>query len=174
MSVAAVPCTYAANTAGLMLKTIQVTAAADEMKPTTWSTFIVSFTLAVTNPPDLVDTNPTLNTRIYNPLNNFIYAKSDADATTVFKVVIGSRTATSFDTAGDSVARVAFGADPMTSTGHLYGAGVYSEVYCTGSADYNGGTSTALVINVNTLPSNCNSLDADNITPSGGYAAAGP
>jgi hypothetical protein len=62
----------------------------------------------------------------------------------------------------------------MTSTGHLYGAGVYSEVYCTGSADYNGGDSTALVVNVATLPSNCNSLDADNITPAAGYAGAGP
>jgi hypothetical protein len=27
----------------------------------------------------------------------------------------------------------------MTSTGHLYGAGIYSEVFCTGSADYNAG-----------------------------------
>jgi hypothetical protein len=62
----------------------------------------------------------------------------------------------------------------MTSTGHLYGAGVYSEVYCTGSADYNGGESTALVVNVATLPSNCASLDADNITPAAGYAGAGP
>jgi hypothetical protein len=43
----------------------------------------------------------------------------------------------------------------MTSVGHLYGAGVYSEVYCVGSADYNLGEGTATVSNVVTLPSNC-------------------
>jgi hypothetical protein len=44
----------------------------------------------------------------------------------------------------------------MSSTGHLYGAGIYSEVFCTGSADYNNGeASSALVVSVATLPSNC-------------------
>jgi len=44
----------------------------------------------------------------------------------------------------------------MTSTGHLYGAGVYSEMFCVGSAEYNGGAGTeALVASVTTLPSNC-------------------
>jgi len=44
----------------------------------------------------------------------------------------------------------------MTSTGHLYGAGVYSEVYCAGSANYNNGAADpALVASVDTLPSNC-------------------
>jgi len=64
----------------------------------------------------------------------------------------------------------------MTSTGHLYGAGIYSEVFCTGSADYNAGTgSNALVVNVATLPSNCASLSAVNINPASGYVNnAGP
>jgi hypothetical protein len=31
----------------------------------------------------------------------------------------------------------------MTTTGHLYGAGVYSEMFCVGSAEYNGGEGTA-------------------------------
>lgn len=43
----------------------------------------------------------------------------------------------------------------MTSTGHLYGAGVYSEVYCVGSANYNNGGSTSTVATVATVPSNC-------------------
>jgi hypothetical protein len=45
----------------------------------------------------------------------------------------------------------------MSSTGHLYGAGIYSEVFCTGSADYNNGlhATNFLVASVGTLPSNC-------------------
>lgn len=44
----------------------------------------------------------------------------------------------------------------MTTTGHLYGAGVYSEMFCVGSAEYNPGiAATALVVSVTTLPSNC-------------------
>jgi hypothetical protein len=45
----------------------------------------------------------------------------------------------------------------MTSAGHLLGAGVYSEVYCVGSADYNKGESVGspTIANVVTLPSNC-------------------
>jgi len=75
MSVAKPECTYAANAAGTFVKTIKVTAAADDMKPgANWATWKVSFTLEVTNPTDLVDTNPTLNTRIYNPNNNMVYA----------------------------------------------------------------------------------------------------
>jgi len=158
MSVAKPECTYAANAAGTFVKTIKVTAAADDMRPEAgdWSTWKVSFTLEVTNPADLVDTDPTLNTRIYNPLNNHLYAKSDDDSTTVFKVVIGSRTSTSFDVASDSVARVAFGANPMTSAGHLYGAGVYAEAYCVGSTDYNFGTGGSdSSADITTLPSNC-------------------
>jgi hypothetical protein len=95
--------------------------------------------LEVTNPTDVVVDSPKLTTRIVHPTKNFIYAQSLEDTTTVFAVVIVDRTSTSFDVTGDSVARVAFGANPMTSTGHLYGAGVYSEVYCVGSADYNKG-----------------------------------
>jgi hypothetical protein len=53
------------------------------------------------------------------------------------------------------IARVAFGANPMTSAGHLYGAGVYSEVYCVGSANYNNGGATSTVVTVATVPSNC-------------------
>jgi hypothetical protein len=93
--------------------------------------------MEVTNPTDVVVDSPALTTRIVHPTKNFIYAQSIADSTTVFAVVIVARTSTSFDVAGDSVARVAFGANPMTSTGHLYGAGVYSEVYCVGSDTYN-------------------------------------
>jgi hypothetical protein len=172
-------CTYAANSAGLFLKTIQVTAAADDMRPgsiANWGTWVVSFTLKVTNPSDLIDTNPTLNTIIYNPTTNYIYAKSTADATTVFKVVIGARDPTTFGVPKDSTARVAFGADPMTATGNLYGAGVYSEVFCAGSAIYNFGehATNFIVANAPTLPSNCASFDADNITPTNGYAGAGP
>jgi hypothetical protein len=76
MSTASPPCTYAANTAGLFLKTITVTAAADDMRPVAgaWGTWVVSFTLEVTNPADLIDTNPTLNTKIYHPDTNYIYA----------------------------------------------------------------------------------------------------
>jgi hypothetical protein len=92
--------------------------------------------MEVTNPTDVTVDSPALTTRIVHPTKNFIYAES-TDPTTVFAVVIGARTATSFDVAGDSIARVAFGANPMTSTGHLYGAGVYSEVYCVGSDTYN-------------------------------------
>jgi len=44
----------------------------------------------------------------------------------------------------------------MTTTGHLYGAGVYSEMFCVGSAEYNDGkASAATVVSVDTLPSNC-------------------
>jgi hypothetical protein len=44
----------------------------------------------------------------------------------------------------------------MTTTGHLYGAGVYSEMFCVGSKEYNDGeVSSALVASVTTLPSNC-------------------
>ena len=52
---------------------------------------------------------------------------------------------------------MAFGANPMTSAGHLLGAGVYSEVYCVGSADYNKGESVGspTIATVATLPSNC-------------------
>jgi hypothetical protein len=47
MSVAKPECTYAANSAGLSLKTIKVTAAADDMRPVAgaWSTWVVSFTM---------------------------------------------------------------------------------------------------------------------------------
>jgi len=70
MSVAKPECTYAADSAGLFLKTIKVTAAADSMAPgANWATWDVSFTMEVTNPTDLADTNPTLNTKIYNPNN---------------------------------------------------------------------------------------------------------
>jgi hypothetical protein len=91
----------------------------------------------VTNPADNLYDSPTLTTRIVHPTKNLIFAQSINDATTVFAVVIGTRTSTSFDVVGDSIARVAFGANPMISTGHLYGAGVYAETYCVGSADYN-------------------------------------
>jgi len=76
MSAAKPDCTYAANAAGLSLKTIKATAAADDMRPVAgaWGTWIVSFTLEVTNPTDLIDTSPTLNTKIYNPLNGKLYA----------------------------------------------------------------------------------------------------
>jgi len=76
MSVAKPTCAYAANAAGLFTKTISVTAAADDMRPTAgaWSTWIVSFTMDVTNPADLIDTNPTINTIIINPNTNYIYA----------------------------------------------------------------------------------------------------
>jgi hypothetical protein len=69
MSVAKPECTYAANAAGTFVKTIKVTAAADDMRPASgdWSTWKVSFTLEVTNPTDLIGFSPTLNTRIYNP-----------------------------------------------------------------------------------------------------------
>jgi hypothetical protein len=44
----------------------------------------------------------------------------------------------------------------MTSTGHLYGAGVYAEVYCTSSVDYNPGDASATATaSVDWLPSNC-------------------
>jgi len=44
----------------------------------------------------------------------------------------------------------------MTSTGHLYGAGVYAEVFCVGSKEYGVGTTgTAKVAAVLSLPSNC-------------------
>jgi hypothetical protein len=39
-----------------------------------WGTWVVSFTMEVTNPADLIDTNPTLNTKIYHPDTNYIYA----------------------------------------------------------------------------------------------------
>lgn len=76
MSVAKPASTNAANTAGLFLKTIVVTAAADDMRPVAgaWSTWVVSFTMKVTNPADLIGTAPTLNTKIYHPTTNFIYA----------------------------------------------------------------------------------------------------
>lgn len=176
MSTAKPACTYAADSAGLFLKTIQVTAAADDINPGSialWGTWVVSFTLEVTNPSDLIDVSKDIITKIYNPTTNYIYAMS-TDTTTVFKVVIAARDATTFDVPKDSTARVAFGADPMTSAGNLYGAGIYSEVFCAGSAIYNGGEATALVVNVDTLPSNCASIDADNITPAAGYAAVGP
>jgi len=176
MSVAKPECTYAANSAGLSLKTIKVTAAADDMRPgsvANWGTWVVSFTLEVTNPSDLIDVSNDIITKIYNPTTNYIYAMS-TDTTTVFKVVIAARDATTFGVPKDSIARVAFGADPMTITGNLYGAGIYSEVFCAGSAVYNGGEATALVVNVDTLPSNCASIDKDNITPAAGYAAVGP
>lgn len=63
----------------------------------------------------------------------------------------------------------------MSSTGHLYGAGIYSEVFCTGSADYNNGEhATALVVSVATLPSNCAQRTDVNINPAAGYAGVGP
>jgi len=76
MSVAKPDCTYAADSAGLFVKTIKATAAADDMRPVAgaWSTWIVSFTLEVTNPTDLVNVSPVLSTRIINPLTNYIYA----------------------------------------------------------------------------------------------------
>lgn len=76
MSVAKPECTYAANAAGNFVKTIKVTAAADDMRPASgdWSTWKVSFTMEVTNPTDLIGYNPTLDTRIYNPQNNIVYA----------------------------------------------------------------------------------------------------
>jgi hypothetical protein len=43
----------------------------------------------------------------------------------------------------------------MTSTGHLYGAGVYAEVYCVGSTEYNYGKASSASAAVTTLPSNC-------------------
>jgi hypothetical protein len=44
----------------------------------------------------------------------------------------------------------------MTSTGHLYGAGVYAEVFCVGSTNYNyGKASSDSATTVTTLPSNC-------------------
>jgi hypothetical protein len=75
MSVAKPECTYAAGSDGTFLKTIKVTADADSMAPgANWATWVVSFTMEVTNPSDVMDTNPTLNTKIYNPNNNHIYA----------------------------------------------------------------------------------------------------
>jgi hypothetical protein len=97
--------------------------------------------MEVTNPTDNLFDSPNIITRIVHPTKNFIYAQSlvTGDSTTVFAVVIGARVSTSFDVSGDSGARVAFGANPMTSTGHLYGAGVYAETFCVGSANYNNG-----------------------------------
>jgi len=44
----------------------------------------------------------------------------------------------------------------MTSTGHLYGAGVYAETYCTSSVDYNpGSVSATAAASIDSLPSNC-------------------
>jgi len=44
----------------------------------------------------------------------------------------------------------------MTSTGHLYGAGVYAEVFCVSSKEYGiGTTGSAKDAAVLTLPSNC-------------------
>jgi len=45
----------------------------------------------------------------------------------------------------------------MTSTGHLYGAGVYAEVFCVGSTYYNYGKATDgdSSAAITTLPSNC-------------------
>jgi hypothetical protein len=74
MSVVKPDCTYAANSAGIFVKTIKVTAAADDMRPALWSANPVSFTMEVTNPDDLIGTNPTLVTRIVNPLNGQMYA----------------------------------------------------------------------------------------------------
>jgi hypothetical protein len=157
MSVTKPECTYAANAAGTFVKTIKVTAEADDMRPVdgAWSTWVVSFTMEVTNPSDLIEWSPDLVTRIYNPLNNQLYAYS-SDSTTVFKVSVTARTNDVFDTANDANVRVAFGANPMTSTGHLYGAGVYSEMFCVGSKEYNPGKAASPTeISVVTLPSNC-------------------
>jgi len=76
MSVTKPECTYAANAEGAFVKTIKVTAAADDMRPVdgAWSTWVVSFTMTVTNPSDLIQYNPGLVTRIYNPLNGQLYA----------------------------------------------------------------------------------------------------
>jgi len=63
----------------------------------------------------------------------------------------------------------------MTSTGHLYGAGIYAEVYCVGSSTYNVGTANtagAKVANVATLPSNCAAITKIN-TPQTPYIATG-
>lgn len=63
----------------------------------------------------------------------------------------------------------------MTSTGHLYGAGIYSETYCVGSADYNIGTSTnANIVDVDTLPSNCAAGSANNINAPVDYTTNDP
>jgi hypothetical protein len=81
MSVAKPECTYAADSAGLFLKTIQVTAAADDIRPGSvalWGTWVVSFTLEVTNPSDLIDVSKDIITKIYNPTTNYIYAMSTA------------------------------------------------------------------------------------------------
>jgi hypothetical protein len=44
----------------------------------------------------------------------------------------------------------------MTTAGHTYGAGIYSETFCVGSKEYNAGEGTMpLIASVTTLPSNC-------------------
>jgi hypothetical protein len=128
--------------------------------------------LEVTNPENNLFDSPTLTTRIVHPTKNFIYAES-TDVTTVFKVVIGISTETSFGTPGESIARVAFGANPMTLTGHLYGAGIYAETYCVGSATYNNAADTPQTATTD-LPSNCASKGTTNLNPANEYLAVGP
>lgn len=63
----------------------------------------------------------------------------------------------------------------MSKTGHLYGAGIYSETYCVGSAEYNNGYgSTATVANVATVPSNCAAGSANNLNAPVDYVATDP
>lgn len=161
MSSATPACTYVNG-----LKTVSATVAADSINPgENWSTFIVSFEMSITNSANLLDFSPLLMTRIYNPNNQYVYAKHAYTAMTALKVAVAARTDSIFGTTADSVARVAFGADPMSANGHLWGAGIYSEVYCVGSQDYNWGSVAAAnmvtpsgassVVDVASLPSNC-------------------
>jgi hypothetical protein len=63
-------CSYANG-----LKTIKATNDADTISPgVNWSTWIISFTMDITNPTDIINFDPTLTTKMYNPNNNFIYA----------------------------------------------------------------------------------------------------
>jgi len=87
---------------------------------------------------------------------------------TALKVAVATRTDSVFGTTADSIARVAFGADPMSANGVLWGAGIYSEVYCIGSQDYNWGavvtaTTASTLSTVATLPSNCMAGSGGNV-----------
>jgi hypothetical protein len=80
---------------------------------------------------------------------------------TALKVAVGTNKDSVFGTTHDSIARVAFGADPMSANGVLWGAGIYSEVYCVGSQNYNWGSALgtdavpSTIGSVASLPSNC-------------------
>lgn len=61
----------------------------------------------------------------------------------------------------------------MTATGHLYGAGIYSEVFCIGSNNYNIGTAaSATITTIASLPSNCNIGTGGNLNTGATYSLA--